>query len=263
MDEKRIAKLCAAALGEGREALTELEGLDLLGAMGLETPGHVVVRDSAGARELAARSPAVEGGFFFPGERAVVKVISRDILHKTEVGGVAIVANDGPAILGAIADMERRFALPVHGKPARVEGYTVNEFVAYEPRIGHEMIVGYRFAKDFGPVLSFGPGGIFAEYLASSFKEGAANLFLSPATADRGLVERELARNAVRTLAAGGLRNTKPAIAESAIVDVVMAFVEAAPLLAAAGVAEFEVNPFVVATPRQGGGPAWSPSTSS
>ena len=121
-------------------------------------------------------------------------------------------------------DMERRFAAPVHGAVPRVEGYTVNEFVAYEPKIGHEMIVGYRFARDFGPVVSFGPGGIFAEYLASSFKEGSANLFLSPATADRELVAKLLSRNVVRTLVAGGLRNTKPAISDGALVDVVMAF---------------------------------------
>jgi hypothetical protein len=82
----------------------------------------------------------------------VVKVISPAILHKTEMGGVAILPNDKAAIKAAMADMESRFA------GYRVDGYTVNEFVPYEPRLGHEIIVGYRFAKDFGPVVSFGPG---------------------------------------------------------------------------------------------------------
>jgi acyl-CoA synthetase (NDP forming) len=253
MDARRIAELVAAAAAEGRDALTELEGLGLLEAMGIETPRHVLV---AGSEEVAAwartRAP---GAAYFPGERAVVKVISPDILHKTEVGGVAIVRNEVPAILAAMRDMERRFAAPVHGAVPRVEGYTVNEFVAYEPKIGHEMIVGYRFARDFGPVVSFGPGGIFAEYLASSFKEGSANLFLSPATADRELVAKLLSRNVVRTLVAGGLRNTKPAISDGALVDVVMAFLGASEALAAAGVSEFEVNPFAVAPAAEGGEP--------
>jgi acyl-CoA synthetase (NDP forming) len=252
MDAKQITNIISAALGEGRDALTELEGLDLLEAMGIATPGHAFV---AGSGEAEARAG---GKAFFPGARAVVKVISPDILHKTEVGGVAIVPNELPAILGAMRDMERRFALPLpgHGGAPRVEGYTVNEFVSFEPKIGHEMIVGYRFAKDFGPVVSFGPGGIFAEYLASNFKEGSASLFLSPAIADRASVAELLSHNVVRTLAAGGLRNTAPAIGDGAILDVVMAFLGAAGTLAAAGVSEFEVNPFAVAPSREAGGPA-------
>jgi acyl-CoA synthetase (NDP forming) len=248
MDATRIARIAAAALAEGRDALTEIEGLSLLDALGVDTPRYLFVRGSAEAAAAADKAQAEAGaqagaqaGAFFPGERAVVKVISPEILHKTDVGGVAIVPNERSAILDAISRMEGLFSAQ------RVEGYTINEFVAYEPRIGHEMIVGFRFAKDFGPIVSFGPGGIYAEYLASSFKESAATLFLSPVTATRQRVAAELHRNAVRTLAAGGLRNTAPAIDDASILDVVMAFVDASWALAAAGVTEFEVNPFVIA----------------
>ncbi len=243
MDEKLIRDIVARVRGEGRDALTEVEGLALLSAMGVEAPRHHFVKGSKEAASLLA-----DGRAAFPGERAVVKVISPDILHKTEVGGVAIVPNNAASIADAIAQMEAKFT------KERVDGYTVNEFVPYEPKIGHEMIVGYRFARDFGPVVSFGPGGIYTEYLAKAFREGVANVFFSPATADRALVERVLARNAVRDLAAGGLRNTKPAIEESRIVDTVMAFLKAAPLFAAVGVTEFEVNPFVVSRGRDGKG---------
>jgi acyl-CoA synthetase (NDP forming) len=236
MDSRRIAEAVARAKSEGRDALTELEGLGLLEAMGIPTPRHSFVRGSA---EVGGIAP-------LPGERAVVKVISPEILHKTEVGGVAIVRNDRESIRWAISLMENRFA------GQRVDGYTVNEFVSYEPRIGHEIIIGYRFARDFGPVVSFGPGGIYAEFLAKSFREGAANVFFSPATADRASVAEALARNAVMTLVAGGLRNTKPAIGVEALEDAVCAFLEAAPHLAAAGITEFEVNPFVV-SPGEGG----------
>jgi len=231
MDEKRILDIVQRVRSEGRDALTEVEGLGLLAALGLEAPRHHFVK---GSSEVPGLAP-------FPGERAVVKVISPEILHKTEVGGVAIVANRTEDIRAAMAAMEAKFT------SQRVDGYTVNEFVPYEPRLGHEMIVGLRFAKDFGPVISFGPGGIYTEFLASTFKTGAANVFFSPAVADRALIERELSRNAITTLVAGGLRNTKPAIDASRIVDVVETFVKAAPALAAMGVLEFEVNPFVVA----------------
>jgi acyl-CoA synthetase (NDP forming) len=230
MDAKRIREIAGKARAEGRDALTEVEGLELLAALGVAAPRYRLVKGSA---EIASLET-------FPGERAVVKVISPEILHKTDVGGVAIVSNDRESIAGAIRAMEGKFLAQ------RVEGYTVNEFVSYEPRLGHELIVGYRFARDFGPVVSFGPGGIYTEFLAASFKPGVANSFFSPAVADRALVERALRANAAVTLCSGGLRNTEPAIAFDRVVDVVMAFVQAAPAFAEAGITELEVNPFVV-----------------
>ena len=231
MDEKRILEVVAKAQAEGRDALTEVEGLSLLAAMGVPAPSHHFVKGSADVDGLAS----------LPGAKAVVKVISPAILHKTEMGGVAILQNDKAAIKAALADMEKRFAA------YRVDGYTVNEFVPYEPRLGHEIIVGYRFARDFGPVVSFGPGGIYTEFLAGQFRPGAANVFFSPVTADRDLVKRVIKDNAVRTLLCGGLRGTKAALNESLLVDIIMAFIEASEVFARAGVSEFEVNPFVVA----------------
>lgn len=262
---KRLAEASAAkARTEGREALTDLEGLAILEAMGLEVPFFRLVKGAAAAKEAAreamardatasqdatASRDAMASRDAAASRRLVVKVASPDILHKTEVGGVAIIDGtlvpDLPAAVeAAVADMERRFA------DKRVEGYTINEFVDYEPRIGHEMIVGCRFAPDFGPIVSFGPGGIFAERLAGAFKPGSANVFFSPVNADRALIEESLRSNEICVLASAGLRNTKPAIAFDKIVDVVEAFVRAAPLLAAAGIPEFEVNPFVIASGR-------------
>ncbi len=230
LDDRRLEAALARARADGRDALTEPEGVEILKAMGLRVPVSLAVRGSSGVAGLGP----------IPGDRVVVKVVSPDILHKTEAGGVAIVANDPAAIRAAIADMEGRFGA------YRVEGYTVNEFVRFEPRLGHEIIVGYRFARDFGPVVSFGPGGIYTEFLAKNFRAGAASLFLSPDGADRELVRGALRGNAVRELLCGGLRGTKPAVDEERLVDLVMAFVEAAPAFARAGITELEVNPFVV-----------------
>ncbi|HOX16842.1 MAG TPA: acetate--CoA ligase family protein [Spirochaetales bacterium] len=238
MDAAQIRKVVDAALAEGRDALTELEGLAILEAMGVPTARRHFVRDSA----EAAKKPLL------PGPRAVVKVISPEILHKTEVGGVAIVPNENAAIADAIRAMEAKFA------GQKVEGYTINEFVPFEPRLGHEIIVGYRFAPDFGPVVSFGPGGIYTEFLATVFKPGAANAFWSPAVSGRAEVERELRDNAVRTLLCGGLRGTRAALEERKLVDVVAAFVEASALFPALGILEFEVNPFAVAKGESGEG---------
>lgn len=238
MDDKNLEAALAAAKAQGRDALTEPEGVEILRLMGLRVPVSIAVRGSAD----------IEGMAPIPGERVVVKVVSPQILHKTEAGGVAIVANDRLSIRAAIADMESRFG------GYRVDGYTINEYVRFEPRLGHEIIVGYRFARDFGPVVSFGPGGIYTEFLARSFRTGAATLFISPEGADRETVRAALHGNAVRDLLCGGMRGTRPVIDEQRLVDLVMAFVQAAPYFARAGITELEVNPFVVARRDEGTG---------
>jgi acyl-CoA synthetase (NDP forming) len=229
----------ARAQAEGRDALTDLEGLELLAAMGVERPFYRLARNPGEGR-AAALDAAATGA-----RKLVVKVVSPEILHKTEVRGVLVVEHpeaEGLAdrVEAAVADMATRFA------DKHVEGYTVNEFIDYESRIGHELIVGYRFAADFGAIVSFGAGGVFTEHLAKSFREGASTAFFSPLTADRASVERVLTDNAICVLASGGLRGTRPAIAFGKIVSIVMAFLDAAPVLALAGITEFEVNPFVI-----------------
>ncbi len=238
---ERFSAILARAKAEGRDALTEVEGLAMLAAMGVAAPRHHFVASSAAYAALAqAPSSASSGSHLFDGERAVVKVISPEILHKTEAGGVAIVANETEAILDAIRQMETRFTT------FAVEGYTVNEFVRFEPRLGHEMIFGYRFAADFGPVVNFGPGGIYTEFLAGSFKPGSANLCFSPRTATRDTVRKSLEGSVVYGLVSAGLRNTKPSIQGEELVDALMKFLEASEALAASGVSEFEVNPMVI-----------------
>lgn len=262
---RRFSAILAPAKAQGRDSLTEVEGLAMLEAMGVSAPRHHFVASAEDYEALAGQS-AVEAGVvsgnaasgdgshLFSGPRAVVKVISPQILHKTEMGGVAIVANETQAILAAIRQMEARFVM------FHVDGYTVNEFVQFEPRLGHEIIFGYRFAADFGPVVSFGPGGIYAEFLAEKFKPGSANVCFSPRTATRELVKETLAHNVVYGLVSAGLRNTEASIPGEALVDALMNFVSASEALAASGVSEFEVNPMVIRKAPSAGMAAGTPA---
>ncbi|MCX8014340.1 MAG: acetate--CoA ligase family protein, partial [Rectinema sp.] len=240
-DEAR--RVCARARKEGRATLTELEGMAVLTAMGIRTPHYWLVQ---GAEDFLKRRKADQGSGAevnsgpFPGQKAVIKVISPDILHKTEVQGVEIVDNTIEAIEAAILRMEKRFA------GTRLDGFTVNEFIAYEPKLGHEMIFGYRFAPDFGPVVSFGPGGIHTEFLAKKFAFGTANISISPHIADKATLDALLADNVVYGLLCAGLRNTTPLLAPEALKTAIIRFARAADALAAAGISEFEVNPMVL-----------------
>lgn len=245
--QRRLSAILARAKAENRDSLTEVEGLAMLDAMGVASPHRHFVRSSAEAAAPAESPQGSPTALFpgaphgpLPGARVVVKVISPQILHKTEMGGVTIVANSPDEIAASIRDMEKRFST------YDVEGYTINEFVQFEPKLGHEIIFGYRFAPDFGPVVSFGPGGIFAEYLAENFKPGSANVFFSPRTATREIVGATLSHNVVYGLLCAGLRNTEPVLEGKKLVDALMKFIAAADVLAACGVSEFEVNPMVI-----------------
>jgi acyl-CoA synthetase (NDP forming) len=235
IDAERIRAIVAPALAEGRAALTELEGMDVLDAMGLETPARAFVRDA----DEAAR--AVRGGAI-RGDRAVVKVVSPAILHKTEVGGVAMSLNTPIDIAAAI----RRMAARLAERGLAYEGFSINELVAFEPALGREIIAGYRLAPDFGPIVSLGFGGIHAEYIAKAFRPGAATIVVSPATVNLDMVQAELSHNALQEILAGGLRGTKRILGLDTLASLALAFSEAAPSLAAAGVLELEVNPFAV-----------------
>jgi acyl-CoA synthetase (NDP forming) len=245
---QRFKHIIAPAIAQKREALTETEGLSMLEAMGIATPGRIFLRSSAQFESLmkSGDNDGIEqreslGGW---GEMVVVKVISPEILHKTEMGGVAIVPNDEASILKTLKEMERRFSA------YRVDGYTVNEFVRFEPKLGHEILFGYRLAPDFGPLVSFGPGGIHAEYLASKFKPGESSITFSPFAVSRKFVRSLLSPNLVAGLVSAGLRNTKPVMDIERLVDAIMAFLSAAKALASCGVSEFEVNPMVIKSPQ-------------
>ena len=230
MDEITIRNIVEQVRSEKRDALTEYEGLAVLKALDIQAPQYVFIKKS---HELGA-------GMLFSGSKAVVKVISPEILHKTEMGGVQIVENNFETVQKTIQDMEARF------KSYNVHGYTVNEFIPYDSKLGHEIIIGYRFARDFGPIISFGPGGIYTEFLAKQFIPGKANVFFSPLTASPKIVQSVLAANAVRNLLAGGLRGTKIALEDTVLVNTIMKFIDAANTLAGFGITEFEINPFVV-----------------
>ena len=96
------------------------------------------------------------------GYPAVLKILSEDISHKSDVGGVALHLEDEATLLGAARTMLARLA---HEQPnARIQGFTVQSMV--QRRHAQELIVGSTVDPVFGPVILFGQGGTAAEVLA-------------------------------------------------------------------------------------------------
>jgi len=232
MDNAAISALFDSVRRAGRDVLLETEGLQLLQAMGLPAPTHLFVHGADAVTDDALAA--------LPGSRVVVKVISPQILHKSDVGGVQVVEKAAGPVRAVIADMQSRLGAQ------RVVGYTINEFVPYSPALGHEILVGLRWTQDVGPVVTVGAGGIYTEFLASRFRAGQDVALLSPSLTDPDAIGAALQHVAVVQLVTRSLRGQPPHIAESAIVALAATFLELGRALGDQ-IAEAEVNPFVLA----------------
>ncbi|HYG85307.1 MAG TPA: bifunctional acetate--CoA ligase family protein/GNAT family N-acetyltransferase [Azospirillum sp.] len=144
-----VGKIIARAIAEKRDWLTEYEAKRVLAAYGIP----VVDTRCAETPEEAARCAEAIGG------PVALKILSPDISHKSDVGGVALHLLDGSEVR---AEAEAMLARVRGAAPdARIEGFTVQE-MAVRPD-AYELIVGMTEDELFGPVLLFGEGGIGVE----------------------------------------------------------------------------------------------------
>lgn len=130
--------------------LNEAQGLQRLAQAGVACVEHQVVSDADAAVRAAAHW----------GRPVVLKVVSPDIVHKSDVGGVALNLQGEAAVRSAFATIEQRVrqAAP----QARIEGYLVAPML---PAGGVECILGVQRDPVFGPMVMFGLGGVFVEVL--------------------------------------------------------------------------------------------------
>jgi len=158
MPASALAGVVEAARREGRRALLEPEGLELLRELGIEVPAY---------RFLAAgREPASDDLAALSGEWLVLKLVSPEVAHKAALGGVAVVPRSLAEVRRALAAMARRFA----GRDVR--GFTLHQHVPHSREPGEELLAGARWTPEFGPVVVWGLGGTDAERLASHLRPG-------------------------------------------------------------------------------------------
>jgi acyl-CoA synthetase (NDP forming) len=130
-------------IGEGR-LLDELEAYALLDRLGIaRAPG--VAADAA-----ATAAPALP--FAYP---VVAKVLSAEIAHKSDIGGVALGIADGAGLIEAIGKMTA--AVATHGR--RLDRVLVQPMIS---GVG-EALIGYRVDRDVGPLIMVAAGGVFTE----------------------------------------------------------------------------------------------------
>jgi acetyltransferase len=149
VDSTRVKKVIKAARMDSRVVLLSTEAADLVEAYGIPVPQNKLAVNSDEAVKYAEK-------FGYP---VVLRIVSPDILHKTEVGGVALNLNSSTDVRTAfdrIMTSVNKF-IP----HARIYGVMVYHMI---PR-GREMIIGMSQDLQFGPLLMFGLGGIYVNFL--------------------------------------------------------------------------------------------------
>jgi acetyltransferase len=150
-DTRSAREAMSGALREKRELLTEPEAKRVLAAYGIPVVQTRIAADPTGAARIAEQ-------LGFP---VALKILSPEITHKSDVGGVALNLESKDAVREAAEAMARRASeLAPH---ARLTGFTVQEMVR---RPGaQETIIGATVDPVFGPVILFGQGGTAVEVI--------------------------------------------------------------------------------------------------
>src|SRR5262249_52811419 len=142
VDQAKARTVIETAVAAGRPVLSEVEGKALLAAYGIPTVATAVARDPAEVATLASGIIANHGA-------CVVKILSEDITHKSDAGGVRLGLEREAEAQQAAADMLQRI---VRKQPsARIQGFTVQPMIR-RPR-AHELILGMSVDATFGPLL--------------------------------------------------------------------------------------------------------------
>jgi acetyltransferase len=218
-DRDAVSRLVARVLAEGREWLSEPEAKTVLAAYGIPTADTVVVKtpDHAASAAVTVGLPVA------------LKILSPDITHKTDVGGVTLDLESLEEVRNAAVAMLTR--VTASRPDARIEGFTVQRMIKRKGAV--ELILGMVEDSLFGPVVMFGHGGTAVEVINDKA------LALPPLNVP--LAHALMQRTRVRSLL-DGIRGGRPA----AIGEVAANLVRLSQLVTDFGeIRELDINPLL------------------
>ncbi len=147
VDKERVRTILKRVREEHRRFLPEPESYEILKAYGFPLPQFSLVKSEEECREVAERI----------GYPVVLKIVSPDILHKVDVGGVRLGIGDEAQLINGYKEILGRVR---EQKPeADIWGILVQKMIEK----GKETILGMKRDRIFGPVLMFGLGGVYVE----------------------------------------------------------------------------------------------------
>ena len=220
-DVAGVRALVQKVLASGRDMLTEPEAKAVCEAYHIP----VVTTRTVPADADAAAAEAARIGF-----PVVIKILSEDISHKSDVGGVVLNLQDEGEVRAAVEQVLARVRNTF--PDARLDGFTVQRMVKMSQ--AQELIIGASIDSTFGPVILFGQGGTAVEVM----KDSAMALPPLNAPLARALIDRTRVAKLLK-----GYRDVPPAD-----MDAIVATLKAVSQLLAdvPEVAELDINPLIV-----------------
>lgn len=225
VDKETVAEIIEKVLSEGRVSIGDAEARSILTAYGLEIPASQLAETAEEAVDYANEM----------GYPVVLKIASPDILHKTDVGGVKVDLENATDVRDAfdlITYRAQRY-LP----EARIWGCLVQKMVP----AGLEVLIGMNRDPQFGPLVTFGLGGIYVETLKDvSFR-------VAPFSAAEA---HEMLKEIRASALLEGVRG-EPPVDHEVLIDAILRvaqLVQDFPVIA-----ELDINPFIVYEEGQGG----------
>lgn len=146
-DKKKAAAIIDEALSQGRTYLGELEGTEILKSYGFSTLPTVLAKSEDEAADIAEKMG-------FP---VVLKIVSPQIIHKSDAGGVIVGPETREDVKTAFTTIVENAAK--YSPDAEIAGVLVQKMA---PK-GLEVILGVNRQQNFGPLMMFGVGGVFVE----------------------------------------------------------------------------------------------------
>jgi len=194
-DRSTVQAILDQALTEGRSSLSALQGAEVCKAYGIPVPREGLANSSEAAVELAQ-------SMGFP---VVLKIVSPDILHKTEAGGVLVGLNGAEAVAEGYRTIVSN--AKSYDPDADITGVQVQQMMT----TGQEVIIGAVTDQTFGKIVAFGLGGVLVEVLKD------VTFRMAP-------IDRAEAQSMVEGIAAAeilrGVRGAAP-VDQSALVDLI------------------------------------------
>ena len=269
IDFSSIEELLEQAAVEGRDFLYEWEVYKILQLSGLRTPkaDFVPKREDIDPHLLKQ----------YTGNRVVLKIVSDTISHKTEVGGVRVVARNHPVVSQAFQEMvssvPRRYQQWLERKPEltpsvyqglkgedlrqqierELRGVMICEYIGYlKGFFGSELLAGLRCSREFGPVLVFGVGGIDTEFFAERLLPGRGVAITSAVLAGSQELEEVVTLPAVYEKLSGKTRGQPELVEKEKLLLLMETFQSLANHFSSLDgegsfvITEAEVNPFVI-----------------
>jgi len=149
VNKKKVEKVFATVKKDGRKNLLEEEGQEVLRAYGFPIPKSILAKKDKEAVQAAKKI----------GYPVVMKIVSPQIIHKSDVGGVKVGLKNTKEVRASFKEIIKN--AKKYNKKAIIKGVLIQEMV----KGGKETIIGSKLEPGFGPVVMFGMGGIYVEVL--------------------------------------------------------------------------------------------------